>query len=78
MFSAALAGVIHAVPKYQVGNEPREMFFFREGTIVMWNTTDLECNNILEILKNYESNSYSTELVQAESEIMSYTYAEPG
>ncbi|XP_057340725.1 glutathione synthetase-like [Microplitis mediator] len=76
--AASLAGVIHAVPKYQVGNEPREMFFFREGTIVMWNTTDLECNNILEILKNYEANSYSTELVQAESEIMSYTYAEPG
>ncbi|XP_044593687.1 required for meiotic nuclear division protein 1 homolog [Cotesia glomerata] len=72
------ANVIHAVPKYQVENEPREMFFFREGTIVMWNTTDLECNNILEMLKNYEENSYLTELLQAESEIMYYTHAESG
>lgn len=44
----------------------------------MWNITDLECSNILQFLKQYEDNSYSLELVQAEGEIMNYTYTENG
>ncbi|KAK0182999.1 hypothetical protein PV327_001078 [Microctonus hyperodae] len=70
--------VIHAVPKYEVSHETREMYFFREGTVVMWNTSDLESGNILSFLKNYEDNSYTSSLVHDESEMMSYTYAEAG
>ncbi|KAK0164995.1 hypothetical protein PV328_003554 [Microctonus aethiopoides] len=70
--------VIHAVPKYEVGHETREMYFFREGTVVMWNTSELESGNILSFLKDYEDNSYASSLVHDESEMMSYTYAEPG
>lgn len=46
--------VLYAVAKYQVGKEPRDIYFFREGTVVMWNFSDMESSNILLFLKNYE------------------------
>lgn len=64
--------------KYEVGHEPREIFFFREGSIVMWNISNLECGNVLQFLRRYEQNRYTEELVQTESELMNYTYADPG
>jgi len=77
-FFAALPDVIHAVAKYEVGHESREIFFFREGSIVMWNISDLECGNLLQFLRRYEQNRYIEELVHTESELMNYTYADPG
>lgn len=74
----ALPDVIHAVAKYEIGHEPRELYFFREGTVVMWNVPDLESGNILQFLKHYEENSYTLELIHAESELMTYTYTESG
>ncbi|XP_029164516.1 required for meiotic nuclear division protein 1 homolog [Nylanderia fulva] len=74
----SLPDVIHAVAKYEVGHEPREIFFFREGSIVMWNISDLECGNLLQFLKNYEQNRYIKELIHTESELMHYTYADFG
>lgn len=44
----------------------------------MWNITDLECSNLLQFIKQYEDNSYSNQLVQAEGEVMLYSYNEPG
>ncbi|XP_077254923.1 required for meiotic nuclear division protein 1 homolog isoform X1 [Temnothorax americanus] len=73
-----LPDVIHAVAKYEVGHEPREIFFFREGSIVMWNISDLECGNLLQFLRRYEQNRYMEELVHTESELMNYTYADSG
>lgn len=46
--------VLFAVAKYQVGNEQRGIYFFREGTVVMWNFSDMESSNILNFLKNFE------------------------
>lgn len=76
--TSPLPDVIHAVAKYEVGHEPREIFFFREGSIVMWNISDLECGNVLQFLRRYEQNRYTEELVQTESELMNYTYADSG
>ncbi|XP_047344338.1 required for meiotic nuclear division protein 1 homolog isoform X1 [Vespa velutina] len=73
-----LPDVIHAIAKYEIGHEPRELYFFREGTVVMWNVPDLESGNILQFLKLYEENSYTLELIHAESELMTYTYTESG
>ncbi|XP_033207836.1 required for meiotic nuclear division protein 1 homolog [Belonocnema kinseyi] len=70
--------VVQAVAKYEVGEEPREIYFFREGTIVMWNISELELGNVLQFLRKYEDNSYSDELVQAEGEVMTYTYCKNG
>ncbi|XP_023018679.2 required for meiotic nuclear division protein 1 homolog [Leptinotarsa decemlineata] len=66
--------VVHAVAKYRVNEEPREIFFFREGSVILWNITDLESGNILNFLREYEEDSYSERLVQSESEIMNYKY----
>ncbi|XP_028047226.1 required for meiotic nuclear division protein 1 homolog [Monomorium pharaonis] len=74
----SLPDVIHAVAKYEVGHEPREIFFFREGSIVMWNISNLECGNLLQFLRRYELNRYIEELVHTESELMNYSYADPG
>ncbi|KYN02713.1 Glutathione synthetase [Cyphomyrmex costatus] len=76
--ATAVPDVVHAVAKYEVGHEPREIFFFREGSIVMWNISNLECGNVLQFLRRYEQNRYTEELVQTESELMNYTYADPG
>lgn len=46
--------VLFATAKYQVGNEQRGIYFFREGTVVMWNFSDMESSNILGFLKNFE------------------------
>ena len=70
--------VVQAVAKYEVGQEPREIYFFREGTVVMWNISDLELGNVLQFLRKYEDNRYSDELVQAEGEVMTYTYCKNG
>lgn len=44
----------------------------------MWNIPELELGNVLQFLKDYEDNSYSSEIIHAEGEVMSYTYAEKG
>lgn len=46
--------VLHVTAKYKVGDESRDVYFFREGTVVLWNCTDLENNNILRFLKQFE------------------------
>lgn len=64
--------VVHAIAKYQVEEEAREIFFFREGSVVLWNTSDLENSNVLNFLKQYEQDGYSDVLVQNECEFMKY------
>lgn len=76
--ASSLPDVIHARAKYEVETEPRELFFFREGTVVMWNISELECSNILLFLKRYQENSYPEKIVELESETMKYLYAEKG
>ncbi|CAG9853904.1 unnamed protein product [Phyllotreta striolata] len=66
--------VIHAIPKYKVDDEIREIFFFRDGSVVMWNITDLESSNILKFLRQFEEDSYSQRLVQTECEVMNYKH----
>ncbi|GLV38278.1 uncharacterized protein CBL_12927 [Carabus blaptoides fortunei] len=73
-----LPDVVHAVAKYQVDTEPREIFFFREGSVVLWNITDLESSNVLAFIKQYEQDSYSERVIQGESEVMTYSYAPSG
>ncbi|XP_069679404.1 required for meiotic nuclear division protein 1 homolog isoform X1 [Periplaneta americana] len=65
--------VVHVAARYQVGDEPREIYFFREGTVVFWNVPELESSNVLTFLRQFEENSYDERLVHDESEIMPYT-----
>ncbi|XP_063705777.1 required for meiotic nuclear division protein 1 homolog [Culicoides brevitarsis] len=66
--------VLHVRAKIQVEAEPRDIYFFREGTVVMWNCTDLECGNILTYLKQFEIDFYDENVVHEECEMMMYNY----
>ncbi|KAG8232719.1 hypothetical protein J437_LFUL013312 [Ladona fulva] len=68
--------VLRATAKYQFDSEPREIYFYREGSVVMWNISDLESQNILTFLRKYEENSYSETLVTNECEVMKYTFSD--
>lgn len=67
---------LYVSAKYEVEEEPREIFFFREGSVVLWNCPELECGNILRQLSQFEIDSYDTNLVQEEREWMSFIYDE--
>ncbi|PSN31004.1 hypothetical protein C0J52_20467 [Blattella germanica] len=67
--------VLHVTARYEVGDEPREIYFFREGTTVFWNMPELETSNVLSFIRQFEENSYDERLVQDESEVMPYTHA---
>ncbi len=67
---------LYVSAKYEVDEEPREIFFFREGSVVLWNCPELECGNVLKELLRFEMDSYDKNLVQDESEWMSYDYGE--
>ncbi|GLH04002.1 Putative required for meiotic nuclear division 1 [Gryllus bimaculatus] len=66
--------VLRAAARYSVGSEPREMFIFREGTVIFWNMDELECSNLLTFLRSFEQNCYDERLVVSESDIMPYSY----
>lgn len=66
--------VLYVTAKYQIEKEPRDIFFFREGSVVLWNCNDVESNNILELVKKYERDRYRYSLIKGESETMPYTY----
>ncbi|XP_045466150.1 required for meiotic nuclear division protein 1 homolog isoform X1 [Harmonia axyridis] len=68
--------VVVASAKYQLEEEPRDIFFFREGSVVMWNVNDLESSNLLSFLRQYENDSYSNQLIEGENEIMTYKHQE--
>lgn len=66
--------VLFVAAKYPTGQQPREIFFFREGSVVFWNCSDIEMNNVLGFLRSFERESYVSALVHGESEVMPYTY----
>lgn len=65
---------LYVSAKIQFGDEPREIFFFREGSVVLWNCSELESSNVLSHLRHFEVDSYDQRLVQEESDVMAYNY----
>lgn len=74
MYANSVPDVVHVEARYQVGVEPREIYFFREGTTVFWNVSELESSNVLSFIRQFEQNSYDERLVHDESEAMPYTH----
>ncbi|XP_041972259.1 required for meiotic nuclear division protein 1 homolog [Aricia agestis] len=66
--------VVVANAVYKIGDEPREILFFQEGSVVFWNCTELEAKNVLDFIKPFEIESYPSEVVKKESEVMTYFY----
>lgn len=70
--------VLYVSAKYQVGKdkEPRDIFFFREGTCVLWNSSDLESSNVRQFLRDFETKGYDQAVVEHEKEGMFYDYTD--
>lgn len=77
-FTNSDSDVLHVRGKYEIDAEPRDIFFFREGSVVLWNCTDLEASNVIQYLRQFEINSYDQEDVANENEVMNYVYANDG
>lgn len=68
--------VLHVRSKYDVEPECRDIFYFREGSVVMWNLSEPEAQTVLRNLQQFEINPYDGEIVKNEKEIMNYAYIE--
>lgn len=68
--------VLHVRSKYNVEPEARDILFFREGSVVLWNCSEAEANTVLRNLRQFEINAYKEDVVFAEKEIMNYAYVE--
>ncbi|XP_031621233.1 required for meiotic nuclear division protein 1 homolog [Contarinia nasturtii] len=68
--------VLHVRSKINIEPEARDIFFFREGSVVLWNCDEFETKNILRNLKQFEISSYDEAMIKAEKEIMKYAYVE--
>jgi required for meiotic nuclear division protein 1 len=53
--------------------EPRHIFFFDSGTVVFWNVSIEEQNNLLTLLEKHSQKLYPKEIIKEESEIMSFS-----
>lgn len=62
-------------PKYEQINEiePRNIFFFENGSVVFWNLSNEEQRFILGLIEKHEENTYDNEIVEEESEVMNYS-----
>ncbi|XP_060806733.1 required for meiotic nuclear division protein 1 homolog isoform X2 [Amyelois transitella] len=69
-----IGDVVVANAVYSVGDEPRQILFFREGAVVFWNCTQLEASNVLDFVKRYEHESYPRDVIEKEREVMTYFY----
>nr|XP_037280461.1 required for meiotic nuclear division protein 1 homolog [Rhipicephalus microplus] len=76
VISEDLDDVLYASAKYQVSEESRELFIFREGSVVFWNFPEIERKAVLKFLKPHEEHSYSPSLVNQEVEALEFTYHE--
>lgn len=67
--------VLHVRSKYNVeSSEPRDIFFFREGSVVLWNCSEPEAKTILRNLRQFEIGPYHEDMIRGEKEIMTYAY----
>uniref|UniRef100_A0A0K8T601 DUF155 domain-containing protein n=1 Tax=Lygus hesperus TaxID=30085 RepID=A0A0K8T601_LYGHE len=65
---------LHAIAKYQVTQELRHLYYFEDGTVVMWNLPEIEQHAVIDFLKPFEAKRYDAKIVQSELDFMKYTY----
>lgn len=68
--------VLHVRSKINIEPEPRDIFFFREGSVVLWNCDEPEARTILRNLKQFEIGPYDDAVIKEEKEIMNYAYVD--
>ncbi|CAG0897900.1 unnamed protein product [Darwinula stevensoni] len=67
--------IVHMRATYQIEEEPREIFFFPEGSVVFWNVSVLERLSVLKTIRAHETGSYPESMVLEEVEILHYLNA---
>jgi len=63
---------LHVAAKYRLDEQSRDVFFFREGTVVFWNFTQTEANSVMQFLRKFEKGSYKENIVRNEQELMEF------
>lgn len=58
--------------KYKVNDQPRDIFLFREGSMVCWNCSPEEIDNLIEFVSKYQQSPYDRTLVLKEKEEVDY------
>lgn len=66
--------VLHVRSKINIEPEPRDIFFFRQGSVVMWNCSEPEAKTVLRNLRQFEIGAYGADVIIAEKEVMNYAY----
>ncbi|XP_003746664.1 required for meiotic nuclear division protein 1 homolog [Galendromus occidentalis] len=65
---------LHAKARYVVDAQHRDIFFFKEGTVVFWNFTEIEARTVLKLLKGCETGPYDEDMVEEELEVMEFQF----
>ncbi|XP_041350267.1 required for meiotic nuclear division protein 1 homolog isoform X2 [Gigantopelta aegis] len=60
--------------RYEVAAQPREIFFFREGSAIFWNVPGVERREVLKFILKKSTSPYDMELVIQEHEQMGFKY----
>lgn len=58
--------------KYKINDVARDIFIFREGSIVCWNCSSEEVENLVDFLSNYQLSPYDKSIVIKEKEEIDY------
>lgn len=68
---------VYVTNKYQPkGEQTREIFFFKEGSVIFWNVPELERHSVLKFLAKHSEDAYEEDLVHDESELMAYSFSQ--
>ncbi|XP_048241255.1 required for meiotic nuclear division protein 1 homolog [Haliotis rufescens] len=67
-----VTGGLYAKAKYKVDKELREMFFFKIGSVVFWNTPEVERSEVLKFLRRHCEAPYDRSIVMHEMEDMPF------
>jgi len=65
---------LHAQAHYIVNGQHRDIFFFKEGSVVFWNFTEIEAHTVLDLLRGCETRPYDKEMVEEELEVMEFQF----
>ncbi|KAK3584295.1 hypothetical protein CHS0354_013247 [Potamilus streckersoni] len=60
---------------YKINPLQREIFYFRDGSVVCWDMSESERREILRFAKRFTINPYSSQLVMQENESMEVVYS---
>lgn len=71
-----LCNALHLKSKSLNGTEDSHIFCFDVGTVVMWNLTYVQREELLKFLERFEKNHYGYNLTRSSSELLAYKYAE--